>query len=42
MLKKISLLLIAGIVFIGLSVGITAEKNVTKKDIQKQEQKSFA
>jgi len=39
MLKKISLLLIAGIVFIGLSVGITAEKNVTKKDIQKQEQK---
>jgi len=42
MLKKISLLLVAGIVFIGLSVGITAEKNVTKKDIQKQEQKSVS
>ncbi len=39
MLKKISLLLVAGIVFIGLSAGITAEKNTTKKDISKQEQK---
>lgn len=39
MLKKISLLLVAGIVFIGLSLGISAEKSTTKKDIHKQEQK---
>jgi len=39
MLKKTSLLLVAGIVFVGLSAGITAEKNTTKKDILKQEQK---
>jgi len=38
MLKKTSLLLAAGIVFIGFSVGITAEKNTNKKDIQKHEQ----
>ena len=42
MLKKTSLLLVVGVVFIGLSLGITAEKNVTKKDIQKQEQKSVS
>ena len=39
MSKKIPLLLIAGIVFIGLSVGIIAEKNITKKNILQQEQK---
>ena len=39
MFKKTALLLIAGIVFFGLSIGITAEKNITKKDILKQEQK---
>jgi len=39
MFKKTLLMLTAGIVFIGLSVGITAEKKVTQKDIQKQEQK---
>lgn len=42
MFKKTSLLLVAGVIFIGLSIGITAEKNVTKKDIQKQEQKTVS
>ena len=42
MLKKTSLLLIAGIVFIGLSIGITAEKNTIQKNISKQEQKTVS
>lgn len=38
MFKKTSMLLIAGIVFIGLFFAITAEKSITEKDIPKQEQ----
>jgi len=42
MFKKTLLLLTAGIVFIGLSAGITAEKNTAKEDIQKHEQKTVS
>lgn len=42
MFKKTLLLLTACIVFIGLSVEISAEKNTAKEDIQKQEQKTVS
>jgi len=42
MIKKILLLSVACIVFIGLSIGITAEKSTAQKNIAKQEQKSAA
>lgn len=42
MLKKISVLLIVGIVFIGFSAGIRAEENAIQKNISKQEQKTVS
>jgi thioredoxin 1 len=42
MFKKTALLVIAGIVFTGLSVGVTAEKNTIKKDNSKQAQQKVS